>query len=146
MDPITIYNQINQYGRDNGMVLIVHEPGHISYEMTVLEKHLSSPNTCHGGAIAGLMDSVIGTAALSKAFTEGNLVSTVEFKIHYFKPVYLNDQLTGTGKIDYQGKSLIISSGEIINKITGDVVAKAIGTFNVYPLSKKDLSEITGTR
>lgn len=144
MDPIQLYNQINIYGKENGMKLIVHEPGHISYEMTVMEKHLSSPNTCHGGAIAGLMDSVIGTAALSKAFTEANLVSTVEFKIHYFHPVHLHEELIGTGKIDYQGKSLIITSGEIMVKSTGKVVAKAIGTFNVYPMSKKDFSEITG--
>lgn len=141
---IEVYNRINLYAQENGMVLTVIEPGHIRYEMTVQQKHLSSPNTCHGGAIAGLMDSVIGAAALSLAFTENNLVSTVEFKIHYFQPVHLGDVLVGTGKIDYKGKSLIISSGEIINQATGEMAAKAIGTFNVYPLSKKDLSEITG--
>lgn len=48
MDPIQLYNQINIYGKENGMKLIVHEPGHISYEMTVMEKHLSS----HGTPIA----------------------------------------------------------------------------------------------
>jgi len=135
---IEFYNQVNLYGQDNGMRLTVHEPGHVSYEMKILEKHLSSPDTCHGGVIAGLMDSVIGTAALSLAFTEDNLVSTVEFKIHYFRPVRLHDVLVGTGKVDHKGKSLIISSGEITDKATGKTVAKAIGTFNAYPLSKKD--------
>lgn len=139
---IDVYNKINLYAQENGLVLQVIEPGHITYTMKVLEKHLSSPNTCHGGVIAGMMDSVIGTAALSLAFTENNLVSTVEFKINFFKPVHLHDELTGTGKVDYKGKSLIISSGEIYDKKTGQLVAKGIGTFNVYPLSKKDFSQV----
>ena|SRR5688572_20386516 len=131
------YNQINKFGADNQMQLEIFEPGHISYTMKVEDKHLSSPNTCHGGVIAGLMDSVIGTAALSKAFEENNLVSTVEFKINYLQPVNLGDVLVGTGKIDFKGKSTIVSSGKIIKQGSDAVVAIAIGTFNVYPLSKR---------
>ena len=65
MEMIQHYNHINKYGADNHMKLEILEPGHIIYMMTIEDKHLSSPNTCHGGVIAGLMDSVIGTAALS---------------------------------------------------------------------------------
>lgn len=131
------YNQINKYGTDNGMILDIIEPGHILYTMVIEHKHLSSPNTCHGGVIAGLMDSVIGTAALSKAFEEHNLVSTVEFKINYLQPVNLGDTLIGEGKIDFKGKSTIVSSGNIKKEKDGSLVAIAIGTFNVYPLSKR---------
>jgi len=141
MNMVDVYNQINRYAQDNGLVLTVHEPGKVSYEMKVLEKHLSSPDTCHGGIIAGMMDSLIGAAALTVAFTENNLVSTVEFKINYFKPVCLGTVLSGDGHVDYKGKSLIISSGEIRERESGELVAKAIGTFNVYPLSKKKLSD-----
>lgn len=138
-DMIDIYNQINMYAKDNGLVLTVIEPGNVRYEMKILEKHLSSPDTCHGGVIAGMMDSLIGAAALTLAFKESNLVSTVEFKINYFKPVKLGAILIGQAKVDYKGKSLIISSGEIKEKETDELVSKAIGTFNVYPLSKKNL-------
>lgn len=137
MQMIRHYNQINKYGIDNGMTLDIIEPGHIKYSMTIEQKHLSSPNTCHGGVIAGLMDSVIGTAALSKAFEENNLVSTVEFKINYLQPVNLGDTLIGEGKIDFKGKSTIVSSGNITKEKDGSLVAIAIGTFNVYPLSKR---------
>lgn len=137
MEMIRHYNHINKYGIDNGMKLDIIEPGHIKYTMTIESKHLSSPNTCHGGVIAGLMDSVIGTAALSKAFEEDNLVSTVEFKINYLQPVNLGDILIGEGKIDFKGKSTIVSSGNIIKEKDGSLVAIAIGTFNVYPLSKR---------
>lgn len=137
MEMIRHYNHINKYGADNNMNLEILEPGHIIYTMKIEDKHLSSPNTCHGGVIAGLMDSVIGTAALSKAFEEDNLVSTVEFKINYLQPVNLNDVLVGEGKIDFKGKSTIVSSGKITKQDNGAVVAIAIGTFNVYPLSKR---------
>jgi uncharacterized protein (TIGR00369 family) len=134
---ISHYNHINKYGADNEMELEIIEPGHIIYTMKVLDKHLSSPNTCHGGVIAGLMDSVIGAAALSKAFEDNNLVSTVEFKINYLQPVKLGDVLIGEGKIDFIGKSIIVSSGKIQKQDSNVVAAIAIGTFNVYPLSKR---------
>lgn len=137
LEMINHYNRINKYGEDNEMHLEILEPGHIIYKMNIVEKHLSSPNTCHGGVIAGLMDSVIGTAALSAAFVDNNLVSTVEFKINYLKPVNLGDVLIGEGKIDFKGKSTIVSSGKIYKQHNNDVAAIAIGTFNVYPLSKR---------
>ncbi len=137
MQMIQHYNHINKYGADNNMKLEILEPGHAIYTMTIEDKHLSSPNTCHGGVIAGLMDSVIGTAALSKAFEENNLTSTIEFKINYLQPVNLGDVLIGEGKIDFKGKSTIVSSGKIVKQGNGAVVAIAIGTFNVYPLAKR---------
>ena len=141
-DMIDIYNRINNYGRENGMTLEVSTPGFITYRMIVLEKHLSSPNTCHGGAIAGLMDSVLGTAALSLAFAEGNLVSTVEFKINIIKPAFLNEELIGEGKTESKGKSLIITSGEIYRKDSSDLVAKGLGTFNIFPFKKEALKHL----
>ncbi len=134
---IEAFNQMNNYGRENGMKLKVIEPGTIEYEMEIQEKHLSSPNNAHGGSIAGFMDSVIGLSALSAAFAEGNLVSTVEFKINMFKPAHLGDQLLGKGIVEYKGKSLISSSGAIYCTNRDNLlIAKALGTFNVYPIQK----------
>ena len=76
--------EYNRYDKYNNMKLKVLEPGHVLYTMSVLQDQLSSPATCHGGAIAGLMDSVLGVAALSYAFTLECLCATVEFKINYF--------------------------------------------------------------
>ena len=103
-NPIEIYKRINRFAQENGMELTVKTPGESHYEMIVLEKHISSPNVCHGGVVAGFMDSVLGSAALSIAFQSGALVSTVEFKINYFHPLYLGDKLIGRGKVDFEGK------------------------------------------
>jgi uncharacterized protein (TIGR00369 family) len=138
---IAIYNKINQYGRANGMVLEVQAPGEATYTMTVREEHLSSPNTCHGGVLAGLMDAVLGAAALTLAMPAGELVSTVEFKMNYLQPVYLHDVLVARGWVEHAGRTLIVASATISCPSKGEsIVARALGTFNRYPASKRDLA------
>lgn len=138
---IEIYHQVNNFGRENNMKLTVVKPGEIIYEMEVLEKHLATLNTIHGGMIAALMDGVIGVAALSLVAQDKKLVSTVEFKLNYFKPAYLGDVLKGYGRVDNAGKRIISTSGEIYNQ-KGEVVAKAMGTFNAYPFDKSDIAKV----
>lgn len=140
---LAIYNQINQYGRTNGMVLTVEQPGDVRYTMTVRDEHLSSPGTCHGGVLAGLMDAALGAAALSLAFTAGELVSTVEFKINYLAPVRLHDELVAHGVVEHSGKSLVVSSAFITCPTRDNlVVARGMGTFNRYPASKRDFHDL----
>lgn len=143
---LALYNQINQYGQANGMVLTVPAPGQAEYRMVVRPEHLSSPGTAHGGVLAGLMDAVLGAAALSLAFTTGELVSTVEFKINYFHPVHLGDELRATARVEHQGRSLLVSSGTIYrrrapadNDGAETAVAQGLGTFNRYPATKRQL-------
>ena len=110
MNFIELFKSINKYDLDNAMEFEIHTPGSITYRMAIQEKHLSSPDTAHGAAIAGFMDCVLGLSALSEAITRDNLTSTVEFKINYIRPVKLGEKLIGTGKVVHRGKSLIISS------------------------------------
>lgn len=141
-----LFRSINKYDIDNGLHFEIPSPGNIIYKMMIQEKHLSSPNTAHGAAIAGFMDCVLGLSALSMAVTQNNLTSTVEFKINYIRPVQLGEEITGTGQVVHKGKSLLISSGEIKNS-KGELVALGQGTFNTYPFTKKDyLSDFTGPR
>ncbi|HEX8428458.1 PaaI family thioesterase [Hymenobacter sp.] len=136
---VAIYNQINNYGRVNGMDLTVPRPGEVVYTMTVRDEHLSSPGTCHGGVVAGLMDAALGAAALSLAFTAGELVSTVEFKINYLHPVHLHDHLVARATVEHSGKTLVVSSAFISCPTRNDlVVARGMGTFNRYPADKRD--------
>jgi len=135
---IRIFQTTNKYDLENGHELVIHSPGVITYKMTILEKHLSSPDTAHGGVIAGFMDCVLGVAALSEAVHTQNLTSTVEFKINYIRPVKLGEEIIGSGKVIHRGKSLIISSGEIRNAKTQELVAMGQGTFNTYPITKKE--------
>lgn len=142
---VAAYNQMNHYGRANGMVLTVPAPGQAEYRMTVRDEHLSSPNTCHGGVLAGLMDAALGAAALTLAFTKMELVSTVEFKMNYLHSVHLHDELVARGTVDHAGNSLVVSSCIIYRVKEGaeDVaVARGLGTFNRYPASKRDFAKL----
>ncbi len=136
MNPILdLYNKINHYGNHNGMTYKVLKPGEIEYKMVVQEIHLSGPGVAHGGLVAGFMDAVLGVAALSLAVETGQLVSTVEYKINFLKPVKLGETITGKGTVDSQGKRLIVCSGSIYDA-NNELLAKAIGTFNSYPVDK----------
>lgn len=131
------YKRMCNYDRHMGFDLKVHEPGKITYNLTIAKPHLSSLDVCHGGVIAGMMDSILGVTALSWAVPKGKLCATVEFKTHFFAPVKLGDQLQGTGEIDFAGSRLIVTTAYITDITTGQLAAKGIGTFNLYPLSKK---------
>lgn len=135
------YNRINRYGQANGMVLTVPAPGQAEYRMVITEAHLSSPGTAHGGVLAGLLDAVLGAAALTQAFTAGELVSTVEFKINYLRPVHLGDELRAVAQVEHAGKSIVVVSGTIYRQAAGageaPAVAQGLGTFNRYPAAKK---------
>lgn len=134
MHPILqLYNNFNNFGNSMGMKLEVVAAGEIIYEMPVQKMHLSNPLAAHGGAVAALMDGVLGVSALSLAVEKNMLVSTVEFKLNYFRPVVEGDVLTGFGKVVFEGKSLINTSGEIKNQ-KGELVCTGTGTFNKYPV------------
>lgn len=140
---VAFYNQINHYGRANGMELTVPAPGQAEYRMMVRDEHLSSPNTCHGGMLAGLMDAALGAAALSLAFTTGELVATVEFKMNYLHPVHLHDALLAEARVEHTGNKLVVSSCVVYRVAEGQesvAVARGLGTFNRYPAAKRDFS------
>ena len=142
---VAAYNQMNHYGRTNGMVLTVPTPGQVEYRMTIRDEHLSSPNTCHGGVLAGLMDAALGAAALSLAFTKLEFVSTVEFKMNYLHAVHLHDELVARGVVDHSGNSLVVSSCVVYRVKAGQddvAVARGLGTFNRYPASKRDFAQL----
>jgi uncharacterized protein (TIGR00369 family) len=148
------YNRINAYGQANGMTLSAPAPGQAEYRMVIRPEHLSSPGVAHGGVLAGLMDAVLGAAALTLAFTTGELVSTVEFKLNFLHPVRLGDELRATAQVDHTGKSLLVCSGTIYRQVPGETaetaVAQGLGTFNRYPAGKRlgelgAISELTAS-
>ncbi len=134
-----LYDTFNFFDKNLDLELSEKGPGDIEYKLTIQRKHLSSPGVGHGGVIAAMMDAVIGTTALSQVFHEKKLVSTIEFKINYFKPIFEDDILIGTGQIEFQGKSIIACSGKIIKLDIGELVSKSLGTFNIYPMEKRGL-------
>ncbi|MBK9192921.1 MAG: PaaI family thioesterase [Crocinitomicaceae bacterium] len=137
---IKIYQQTNEFGKLHGMDLVKFEADEIVYKLEVKKEHLATPTTAHGGLIAAYMDGVLGLAALYASSENACLVSTVEFKINYLKPVRLGDILVGKGVVISNGKRIIIAQGEIFNEKTGEKVAIGTGTFNAYPYEKSGMT------
>ena len=109
----------------------ITRPGEIVYTMVVKKELLATTTAAHGGALAGLMDGILGVSALSAVAEEGKLVATLELKISYFSPAFENDQLTGIGTVLKKGKRIIFSEGEIRNQ-KNEIIAKGSGTFTAY--------------
>lgn len=131
------YSESNQFGKLLGLDLKVFGPGHIEYTLLITPELMATPRAAHGGVVAALMDSVLGVTALSAVFLDNKVVSTVEYKINYFAPALLGDQLKATAKIEQLGKRLIVVSGDIVCTNREDtVLAKGLGTFNAYPAEK----------
>ena len=137
MNIIEEYIVNNHFGKMLGMDFKIIDPGLVHYYLTINKEHLATPKAAHGGVIAAMMDGVLGVAALSKVADENKVVSTVEFKINYLAPALINDQLVGIGKVEQQGKRIIITTGDIICTNRNNLaIAKAMGTFNAYPFEK----------
>lgn len=134
---IEYYNQVNKFGEQNGLKLKVIESGEIEYEMELTEEHEALPNYTHGGAIAGMMDGVLGVAALSSACENEQLVSTLEFKINFLNSGQTGRTLVGRGKVDKGGKNIIFASGEVRDKESSRLIATASGTFKTRPFPEK---------
>ena len=135
-DPLIIsYISKNQFGKLIGMEFNIKDFGAVEYSLNIEEKHLATPNAAHGGVVASLLDSTIGVGALSVVCQEGKVVSTVEMKLTFFSPVFLNDILTAKSVLLKQGKHLLFMEAEVRNQ-NNQLIAKASGTLNSYPKEK----------
>ena len=131
------YSEMVRFDRSLGMNLSVHEPGKASYTMDIMEQHLTSPDQCHGGVISALMDAVLGVSSLSLAVSRDNFCTTLEFKINYISTAKPGDSLKATAEIDSCGSKIITASGSIKEVKSGRLIARGMGTFMQFPLSKK---------
>lgn len=131
------YSNNIRFDRFLGMKLKVHEPGKITYTLEINENHLTVPDQVHGGVISAMMDAVLGVTALSLAVSNGNFCSTVEYKLNFFSTGKPGDILEGSAVVDFAGSRIICTSGTIIDLNSGRTIAKGMGTFQQYPISKK---------
>ena len=65
----------------------------------------------HAGAIASIVDSACGYAALTRAPPECNVV-TAEFKINLLRPA-IGERFLAVGKVQNSGRLLTVCTGEV---------------------------------
>lgn len=132
---ISSYVEMNRFGHFIGMDFTIIEPGIVEYCLKVNPDHLATPVSAHGGLISALLDATLGVGALSAVCEEGKVVSTIEMKVSFLRPVLLGDSLLARSEIIKKGRRILFVEAVVRNQ-NNDLVAKASGTLNSYPKEK----------
>ena len=101
------------------------------FKTTIRENHLNTAGITHGGFIAALVDSGVGTAAHRSA--EGNPCVTISLELKFISPVQLGQELVGKTKIQKKTKSMVFLTCELT--VLNKTVATASGVWKVLKLS-----------
>lgn len=132
---ILSYIAQNQFGKLLNMNFNIKNIGEVEYFLTIGNDHLATPKAVHGGVLSALLDATIGVGALSCVCTEDKVVATVEMKVTFFSPAFLDDKLICTSELMKKGNRLIFMEATIKNQ-NEIVIAKASATLNTYAKEK----------
>jgi len=88
------------------------EPGRVVIRLPYREDICQQHGFLHAGAIASVVDSACGYAALTLA-EPGAAVLAVEFKINLMKPA-VGSEFLARGRVMRSGKTLTVCSGEFV--------------------------------
>jgi uncharacterized protein (TIGR00369 family) len=100
--------------------------GRATVRMMAGPRHLNPAGSVHGGAIATLMDSAMGSAVYSTAQTDDATTATIEMKVTYLEPAK-EGEIVAKARVIKRGRRVTISEAEATQN--GDMVAHAISTF-----------------
>lgn len=104
--------------------------------LTIREDHLSPSGAVHGGVISGFLDFSCGCSVFT-SLRQGELCSTVQLNVKYFKPLRAGDEIIAKAKLVHRGKTLCTVVAEVYKSgDAGQSVALATGTFNIYDARK----------
>jgi acyl-CoA thioesterase len=103
----------NNFRKLLGIQVVDVQPGTAVLSLPVREQLLQSSKNVHGGVLAILVDSVIGTAVRS-VLEEGATCATAEMNINYIRPAK-EGTITSYGKVIHQGRTLVVGTAEIID-------------------------------
>ena len=100
-----------------------------NYEFKVLVQdiHLNSGKTAHGGFIATIADTGMGTTAHQVA--NNKRCVTINLNLNYISPALLNDNLIGRIKVLKKTNTLIFINCEISNG--KNIIAAVSGTWKI---------------
>ena len=91
--------------------------GEVEIVLPFSDKILQQHGFIHAGAVATIADSACGYAGLS-VMPRDAAVLTTEFKIHLLSPAK-GDRLRAIGRVVRNGKSLVVTLGEVFAETGG---------------------------
>ena len=97
------------------------------FKTKINEKHLNNAGIVHGGFIAALIDSAVGTAA--HRITGENLCVTISLELKFISQVKLGQELVGLAKVQKKTKSLVFLTCEL--RADDKIAATASGIWKI---------------
>ena len=98
------------------------------FKTKINENHLNAAKITHGGFIAALVDSGVGTAAHRSA-NDGPCV-TISLELNFISAVKLGQELIGRTKIQKKTKSLVLLTCEL--RTDNKIAATASGIWKIF--------------
>jgi len=106
-----------------GIRILKAQKGYVELALDTKQDLANHIGILHGGVTASLCDSAMGFAVM----TLGIVPVTVEMKLNYLAPGSIGHTLIAKGKVVKEGKTLIITDGEVYD---GErLIAKSSGTY-----------------
>jgi len=107
-------------------------PGEVEATLVLQPHHLNPMGVSHGGVLMTLLDFAMAMSAKSKAKHQGAGL-TIDMSIAFMKGG--QEKLIVRGKVLRSGKSIHFCEATV-HDITGEMVAKAMGTFKLVGLKQ----------
>ena len=121
-------NTSNGFMKHNGGVLFrTISENEYEFKTKINENHLNNAGIAHGGFIAALIDSGVGTAA--HRITGENLCVTISLELKFISSVKLGQELIGLAKVQKKTKSLVFLTCEL--KAEDKIAATASGIWKI---------------
>lgn len=111
----------------NGAVTAIDEEGHIKLAFEVRENMLNPMGAMHGGAVAGIIDEVLGFQIFLKSEKDAAYVS-MTMNVDFLKGAKTGDIITGIPKVIRIGKRTANVRCVLQNQ-KGELVAQGVANF-----------------
>ena len=106
----------------NVKVISVEEKA-VKFEFEIRKEMTNPVGMLHGGVTAGMIDDCICVNFMVLGLEK--FYPTINLYIDYFNPVFENQTVIVTTKLEKLGKTIINIKAEVINKNTSKIVAQA---------------------
>jgi uncharacterized protein (TIGR00369 family) len=113
-----------------GMRCVTRGEGRSVYEMTVGPAHLNQRGVAHGGVVASLLDTALGSAVVS-AIAAKEWCGTMQLSVQFREPVRPG-VVRAEGRMARRGRTAAYAEGELRDE-RGRVLADAHGVWTIWP-------------
>ena len=112
-----------------GLRLLEAAPGRTLLEMEATAAMTNYQGICHGGFLALLADSAMGSA-LATVLPEGERHMSFDLKLSFMRPVAIGETVRAEGTVLHHGRRTAV--GECRLEVAGKLAGTASASFIVY--------------